>query len=400
MGEGNRADRFAAAFCIGLAGLAAAHDAARAAEWRVRGAVTERFNYDTNVRLATQNEQDAWGLSTLPSLTLEGHTPRLDLNLNAGLDYTFYEGVNNLDSFDQKGNASLGYSWERARASLFGSVVHAATRVTEVEDTGLNFTNAERLIYSGGGSWSYAVTQRDRLGVRGNGSRSVADTSAIQDYSSYGGGIFWSRQVTERDTLEASGDYTRFIRTSGLDLKSHVAGGRLTYDHAFSPQFKTSLHAGGRYVVTDETVFNGITFVSDERSSSGVLAGISMTYLVERGELNGSYQRSIDASGVGRLQQRDLVRLSTKYRATPDISFDLTGLFIKQKSANRDVNDGRTYVSAEPGANWQFYRDFYFRMAYRFRTQKFDSVGDWAVSHGAFASLSWRMPPFDRSMGK
>jgi len=376
----------------GLVALALTAGAARAAEWNVSAAIAERYNYDSNIRLSTGNRQEAWGFSTLPSFSITGRSPRLELSLGAGLEYTFYENAEDLNSFDQQGNASLGYSWERARVNLSGSVVHATTRTTELEDTGLNFTDAERLIFSGGGSWSYLVSQRDRLGVRGNASRSVADTSAIQDYTSYGGGAFWSRQLTEQDSIEVSGAYSRYLRTSGLDLESDSASGRLVYSREFTPQLKGSVHAGGRYVTTDETVFNGINFVSVDRSSTGVLAGVSLNYQIERGQFTGSYDRSVDASGVGRLQERDSFRLSAAYKTTPDVTLDLTGVFIMQRSVDDSADDGRKYLSAEPGASWKFFRNFYFRMSYRYRTQTFDNLDAWAVSHGAFASLSWRMP--------
>lgn len=389
----------AASICLGVAALALVAGDARGADWRARASVEQRFSYDSNIRLATSSKEEAWGFSTLPGLTVEGSTPRLRLSLDAGLEYTFYKGVEDLDSFDQRGSASLGYGWQRAHASLTGAVVHATTRTTELEDTGRNFSDAERLIFSGGGSWSYLVGERDRVGIRGNGSRSVADTDAVADYSSYGGGMFWSRQLTELDTLEASGEYSRYVRTSGLDLESNFAGGRLTYGHEFSPRLKGSVHGGGRYVTTDAKVFDGVNIVSRDESSTGVLAGVSVTYLIERGEFSGSYERSVDASGVGRLQERDFVRLSTKYRATPDISLDLAGTFILQQSVDDSVDDGRTYLSAEPGVNWQFYRNLYLRMSYRYRTQKFEQDDGWAVSHGGYVSVAWRMPATNLAAG-
>jgi hypothetical protein len=388
--EGTR--RLSAGIGLVVVLLVAAVSSAAGAEWSVGASITERFSYDSNVRLSTSSEESAWGFSTLPTITVEGRTPRLDLRLNAGLEYTFHEGAEDLDSFDQRGNASLGYNWQRARLNLSGSIVHATTRTTELEDTGQNFTDAERLIFSGSGSWSYLATQRDRIGVRGNASRSIADTSAIQDYSSYGGGLFWSRQLSEKDTLEVSGNYSHFIRTSGLDLESDTASGRLTYNHEFSPRLKTSVHGGGRYTETDEKVFDGVNIVSRDEASSGFLAGLSLTYLMERGEFTGSYERSIEPSGAGRLQERDSVRLSTNYKATPNITLDVSGVFTRQDSASDVTSDERKYVSTEPGVSWQFYRNLHLRMSYRFRTQKLDGNDDWAVSHAALASLAWRMP--------
>ena len=382
------------------AGVAFAAGGVQGAEWHVRASLTEQFNYDSNIRLSTGSAPDVWGFSTLPSVTIEGHTPRLDVTLDAGLDYTFYEGDDGLNSFDQNGKATVGYKWERARAALAGSVIHAATRTTEILDTGQDFTNAERFIFSGNGSWSYLVSERDSLGVRGSASRSIADTSAIQDYTSYGGGLFWARKLGEVDDLEVSGNYSRFNRTSGLDVESDTYSGRLTYSHQFSQRFRTSLHGGGRYVSTDAKVFDGLNIVSRNETSTGVIAGASVSYLIERGEITGSYERSVEASAVGRLQERDLVSLSGVYRTSPTISLDLKGTFLKQQSVDADVSDGRTYWSTEPGVNWQFYRNLFFRMSYRFRTQKFESLDEWAVSHGAHASLAWRMAPWHPAKGQ
>lgn len=398
MADHNR--QAAAGAGLALALLTVTAFGAQGADWRFRASVTEQYNYDSNARLSTGSQDEVWGFSTLPSLTVEGRTPRLNLTLNVGLEYSFFEGAEDLDSFDQRGTANLGYKWQRASLGLSGSIVHATTRTTELEDTGRDFSDAERLIFSGGGSWSYLVTQRDRFGVRGNASRSVADSSAVEDFSSYGGGMFWSRQLTQQSGLEVSGGYNRFLRTSGFDLESDSANGQLTFNHEFSPRLKASINGGGRYVATRSQEFDGFSIVSRSEESAGFLAGASVTYLMERGEFTGAYTRSVDASGVGRLQERDSVKISTSYKATPDIALDLSGNFLRQQSVDDSVDDGRTFLSAEPGVDWQFMRNLFFRVSYRFRTQTFDGDDDWAVSHGAHASLAWRMPATNVEAGK
>lgn len=387
-------------FGLVLALLTGAAGGAQGAEWQMRASITERYNYESNARLSTTSEQEVWGFSTLPTVILEGHSPQVDLSLTAALDYTSYEGADDLDSFDQRGSADLGYNWQRARLKLLGSILHATTRTTELEDTGQDFSDAERLIYSGNGAWSYLVSRRDRFGIRANGSRSVADTSAVQDYSSYGGGMVWSRQVTEKDSFSLDAAYSRFIRTSGLGLESDTASGRLSYSREFSPRFKAAVHGGGRYVMTDAKEFDGFNVVSRNESSTGFLAGVAITYLTARGDLAGSYERSIDESGVGHLQERDTVKLSTKYKATPNISLDLTGTFIMQQTVDDSIDDGRTFASAESSISWQFFRNLYLRTSYRFKTQTFDNADGWAVSHGAHTSLAWRMGAWDRKAGK
>lgn len=396
--ERNR--RMASGTGLVLALLVAVAGGAQAAEWNARASITERYNYDSNSNLSTGAQQEVWGFSTLPTFTLEGRTPRLEMTLNAGLEYSFFEGADNLDSFDQRGNAVLGYNWQRARMNLSGSVVHATTRTTELEDTGRDFSDAERLIFSGGGGWSYSVSPRDRLGIRGNASRSVAESGAIEDYSTYGGSMFWSRKLTEKDSFELNGAYSRFIRTSGPNLESDSVNGRLSYGHEFSPTFKVNVHGGGRYVMTESQELDGFTLVSRDENSAGVLAGASVTYLMARGEFNGAYERGVEESGAGRLQERDSIRISTNYKATPNISLDVTGTFIMQESVDKSVNDGRTFVSAEPGVSWQFLRSLYLRVSYRFKTQTFENLNGWAVSHGTMASLAWRMPAKNVVAGK
>jgi len=170
-----------------------------AADWHLNGSVTEEFTYDNNFRLSASDKQSLWGFNTRPKLGLETHSPRTDLFVNGSLNYGYFPDRTSENSFDQHGDVSLQHRSERTSLAIGGNVSHATTRTTEDADTGLNYSDAERIGVGGNASMSYALTERAAAGIQGGASYVTYDTSALSDYRTYSAGPFVTYQLTEKD---------------------------------------------------------------------------------------------------------------------------------------------------------------------------------------------------------
>ena len=367
-----------------------------AADWQLGASLTEEFVYDDNIRLESGSPDAVWGLSTRPRISLDGRSPRFDLGFTAGLNYSFFEGQNDLDSFDQNAGVNATLRQQRGVLGFSGQFQRAATRVTEVDDTGRVLSDAIRLSFSAGPSWSYLVTPTDRVGLRASVAHVTFDTDALNDYNNYSGGPFWSHQLTEKDSVELSGSYSRFERRSGPDLKSDTASGGARFSHRFTPRLDGFVNAGGRYTRTREDVVVGATTVSRTDESAGISAGAGLTLKSERASITAAYERSLSPSGSGRLQERDTVSVAATYDVSPLISANLATNFILQDAVEDGVDTKREFISAEPGITWKFHRDWDLRMSYRFRTQRLGDGGERVYSNAGLASVTWRLPTLPR----
>jgi hypothetical protein len=368
------------------------------ADWHLNGSVTEEFEYDSNFRLNTDNEEALWGFNTRPKLGLEAHTPRTDLNMNGALNYGFFPDDTDENSFDQRGDVSLRHRTERSVFGIGGNVSHETTRTSEELDSGRDFSDTERVGLGGNASWSRSLTELVGIGVSGGAGYVTYDNDSLSDYRTFYGGPFVSFQLTEQDTLYLTGTYTKYDRLTGADLESDMFVGNAIWTRMFTPQISASLRAGANYVTTDEDIIVGGTTVSTSDDNIGYDGGASITYSEERASLTGSFSHSIVPSSTGRLQRRNALTLHASYKAAPLITFGFTTNFIQQEAAEGGSED-RSYVSAEPGVTWHFLPNWYARAAYRFRTQTLDE-GDRAYSNGGVASISWRLPPWGAGQGK
>jgi hypothetical protein len=375
-----------AALCVAII----APQNAFASDWHLQASVSEEFEYDDNFRLSSTSEETLWGFTTRPRVTLETHTPTVDLVFGGDVSYGLFPENSDENSFDQALDGSISRKGPRSRVSLNGGFTRQTTRTSEDEDTGRDFSDAIRLSGTGGLSGSYLLTELVSVGARTGGVVTTYDTSAFEDFFNVSAGPFVSVQLSQKDTVQFASNYMRFERLSGLDRTSDAFNGDVTYTHIFTEQIKTSVRGGANHVRTDLQELNGSTVVSRTENNTGFEAGFTMSYTEERGQLNASFDKGLVPSGEGRLQDRNSVRLNASYRATPMVTVDLTTRFIDQNSADDDGDD-RTFFSVEPGIVWRFLPDWDFRVAYKFRTQDRDTDGR-AYSNGARASVTWRMP--------
>lgn len=387
----------AGAVAVALA-AAAAPTGALGADWFLGGAITEEFEYDDNFRFETEDEETLWGFNTRPTLSLEAHTPRTDVNMNGALNYGFFPENTDENSFDQRGDMSLRHRTERSVFGIGANISHETTRTSEEFDSGRDFSDTERIGLGGNASWTYVLTERAGLGINGGSGYVTYDSDALSDYRTFYGGPHVTYQLTEQDTIFATGTYTRYDRLTGNDLESDLFVGNVGWTRAFTPQISATIRGGANYVSTDEDVTVGGTTVSTSDDNVGYDGGASITYVEERASLTGSFSHSVVPSSLGRLQRRNTLALNADYRATPTISVGFTTRFIQQEAAEDDQED-RNYVGVEPGVTWHFLPNWYARAAYRFRTQVIDD-GDRAYSNGGVASVTWRLPGWGPGMGK
>jgi hypothetical protein len=325
--------------------------------------------------------------------------------MNGSLNYGYFPDNTDENSFDQFGDVNLRHRTERSTFGLGGNVSHATTRTTEDEDTGRDFSDADRLGLGGSGSWSHIVTERISAGLSAGASYvtfSSGDSSLpsdnLSDYRTYYGGPFISFVLTEKDSLQLAATYSRYDRLTGQDLESDLYVGNATWSHVFTPQFSGSLRGGANYVSTEEDELVGNSVVSTSSDKVGYDAGATVTYTEERATLSGSYSHAVVPSARGRLQRRNSVTMNVSYMATPQVSLGFGTSFIQQDAAESSSED-RNFVSAEPSVSWNFLPDWTARAAYRFRTQTLND-GERAYSNGGVASVTWRLPAWGAGQGK
>lgn len=164
----------------------------------------------------------------------------------------------------------------------------------------------------------------------------------------------WSRSLTERLNLSAAGQYSQinYARSGFSNYKSKSLNSSLTYEwnerintfaqigiselnselNSTQSRFSKSLLVGTTAMLSPTFNMSANAGINHRQGSgAGLVANISMSYLAERYNLQGSLSRNVTPSGIGEFQQtnnlnvRYVYELSEKSRVGSDFAISSNG---------------------------------------------------------------------------
>lgn len=382
---------------------------ALAADWTIGGGVQERIEFDDNVRLVTENKEQAFGSTTTLDLNVEARTPVSTLNATVGLGQTVFFGAEDLDSFDQHLAAGGEHRTQRVTLSANAGFDRETTRTSEIIDTGRTDVDEDRTSLTLGASVAYRASMLDSITLSSNfsdvsfdgGSGELTDfrTGGLTDYRTYGGSVSWSRPLTARIDMNASLTASRFETQSGRQEdqeESNWYSVDIGLTRALLENLEWRGSIGVTHVSTDFQELVGGSLVSRQRTSTGFSTDSGVSYTLERTTIRANVASGFSPSARGEVVERGSVGARVDHRLTPRITLFVDGSFqtdISQRdtSTTSDTTGDRTFWSVEPGVRWAFLPNWTASASYRYRSDDVDDTGDRAVSNAVFATVAYQM---------
>ena len=376
---------------------------ALAADWTIGGGVQERIEFDDNIRLVTENKEQAFGSTTTLDLNVAARTPASALNATVGLAKTVFIGAEGLDSFDQHLTAGGQHRTQRVTLSANAGFDRETTRTSEIIDTGRTDVDAERTGLTLGASVGYRASRLDSITVSSNFSDVSFDSGSgeLTNFRAYGGGISWSRPLTPRIDFDVSLRAGRFETLSGRQEESNSYGAHIGLTRELLKNLQWAGSIGVTHLSTDFQELVGGNLVSRQRTSTRFNTNTAwdVSYKFERTTIRANVSSTFSPSASGELVERDSVRAGVDHRLTPSITLFVDGSFQRDTSqrdtsTTSDTTGDRMFWSVEPGIGWAFLPNWTASASYRYRSNDAGDSGERAVSNAVFATVAYKMKPW------
>lgn len=344
-----------------------------ALEWSVQPSLTARANVNDNIDLTTAPHNTVWSSSASPRLTLSASSALSTLSGQAQINRIDYSEK----SFSSQTNGLLNLTfvrqYERSQLSLAGDLTRDSTQESELIQTGVVTSWAQRTSRSLSPSWVYSMTERDTINFGydyvdvsyGN----TITTSGLLDYTVKSPSITLTHAFTEKNKLNLSlgySDYQSQNPPSNTTSQYHstTTSAQLGFSRDLSETLIVTLMAGVHK--TDSTVdyleclsiFLPSCFpvpAESNSSDTGSLFTATLQKGFESSQLTAELSRSLQPTADGGLVQTD--RLSGGYSAklTSTLNTSLNMSYYKTQFPGRvssNSNNSR-YYHISPAISWR-----------------------------------------------
>ena len=367
-------------------------DSARAEAWKTEIGVGVDTIYDDNPLLLPNDGDSVFGGTISPDIGIKGDFGTVTLGFDADATGTQYNGDGNALT-DDKNIKTLGYHLGtsllfKGRRSQFTAGIdyrNLSTRESELEDTGLVVIDSRRQTVSGNAGLKYELSRLDNLSMSVTAEDGRYDTDLLTGYRSYGANLGYGRELTRTDEIGLTVGLKRIDPDSAVTGVTDIYRAGLTWAHSQGETLSFNMEVGGSYAK-----IAGTGGAPDERERGMYASAKGLWSITQLDSLSMSYEKSLTASGLGEVQDRDTARLSYLHGFTRRLSFTLPISGIRQDYATGTTPDERRYFDVAPSLSWNFLPDWSLSGTYRYRWQKFESQPDAAVSNAGLLSLAYR----------
>jgi len=249
--------------------VAVAWSGGEAAEWSAEPSLGVKGDYNSNLILTSAAHEATYGHWVSPGVKFAGSTENLEVSGKAAADFVRYYGGIEKGLTNLYFPLAVKYGLDRETFAFDGGFTRDNTLMGELLQTGVVLSFTQRNLWNVAPSWTHAFTERFSAQGTYTYVKATYENGArlgLVDYELHGGSGGLSYQVSERDRVQVTGNYTNFGLAAADDLRSHIAGGQLSYSHAFDesvtatltggPQIvSSSVNAGGRRLTDGQTIW-------------------------------------------------------------------------------------------------------------------------------------------------
>ncbi len=358
---------------------------------RVTPSVLVSQEYESNVLYRENNEESDLITRVAPTLRLDLESDRGHARVWGRLNSRMYQDTTDLDAVDQF------FGWDvdqrlSPRLNVYSEGQLAYIEKLDSVEEGFGATRPDQRNTEAQAGLSYALTPASSLSASFGYLEldfSVGDiepANGRRDSESRWGGLSYVRNLSPRDQILASLSYqeTDFGRVgSGLvgiaSETDETLAGSVGWSRAWSPAWSTGFTAGLRWLESE-------TEAGDDRTL-GVVGGVDLTRVFERGTLIFSYKRdSRPSSGLGSTLDIDSFEASYRWQLSERLALKLLGEYDHFVSATGsrlgtplgsikiDDEIDTTTLRASVRLDWRIRKRLFTFVSYRYRDQSSDGV--------------------------
>lgn len=333
---------------------------AYAATWQTAIAVPSTVEYDSNPLLLTSDEKGVTRTIIAPDLSLVGTSGRDEFQFGLGV---YVVRSSDTDIVSDREDPRLKFGWHRETETggygLTARYEESSTLSTEVQETGVVASDGTQKLYTVGGNWRSALSERTTLLNETDYTHVTYDIPTLINYDELASRFTLTYAWSERVEL-----FTRI----GVRRYEPDEGTAASSSNSYTPT------VGLNFLVSESlkgSVYAGVNQVSGTGDGPTGEGGVNLQYTGERFETSFDASRSTVASGDGGFVEADSLKGSVSYLIdeTRRTGFDASWQDTKGQTPNTLVNYS-AWVSQELSPFWNA------RLFFTYKERKQDSLPD------------------------
>jgi hypothetical protein len=276
---------------------------AHAATWQSSIAVPSSVEYDSNPLLLTSGEKGVTRTIIAPEYSLVGTAGRDEFQFGLGA-YVVRSSDTNIVTDREDPRLKLGWQRETETGGfgLTAKYEESSTLSTAVQETGVVATDGTQKLYTLGGNWHTALSERSTLLNETDYTHVTYDIPTLINYDELANRLTWSYAWSEQTEV-----FTRLgVRRYEPEKGSAVASSSNSYTPTVGVNFQLSEQFKG-------TVYAGVNQVSGSGESPKGQGGLTLQYTGERFDAIVDAGRSTVASGDGGFVEADNLKGTFSY---------------------------------------------------------------------------------------
>ncbi len=376
------------------------------AEWSAEPSVVLRQEYNDNINLTALPHNAVWGSILTPSIKLSSSTEVSQTSASVLLNLNRYTGATGLDRNDQFYTLSSNYKTERDVWAGDFSYTRDSTLSSELSQTGIVLTRAQRSLLSLAPSWTRMLSERTslKLGYQFNNVGYAGGTAfGLVDYTNHAVEADWMYQATENDLVNMSVSYSRF-QTANASYTANTVGVQGGLTHSFSETMKGTVLLG---VNQSKSTLNSqslqlvsifplvFTQVQSTQTSSNLVPVVSATLnkQFETGSINGSASRQLVPGGNGSLVETDRLGLGATHSFNERLTGSVNGAVYRSRYIGDAVSAASSrYYELVFNLDWQMSERWKLESGYRYARVTYQNSSVAPVSNLIYASIRYDWP--------
>ncbi len=340
-------------------------------EWKVDADVHQDISYDDNVTMR-ENAESSGIYRISPTVTLSHKTQVSEVSASATFGLQRFFDLPELDREDQ----TYGLAGKYATKNTFWNVTSyyslTPSRDTAELQSGDFGTDSEMATFYLAPSFTYLLTDRDRLRLSYQYNNTAYSTNNFSDFEDNRINLSWSRVWTERlstgfDVFYSNYDASNTGRLNANHTISDSFGLNISSSYLLSEKWKLNGKIGGRYTLSEVTPHGGL---STEKGSLGFLIDSGIVYTGESLLAKLNIKQSLVPTAQGQLDEQSRFSLGLQYNLSDRLFLVLDTSYQTSESVDESSSTDRTNYNFSPSINWKLSPDWTLSTDYRFRYQK------------------------------
>ncbi len=345
-----------------------------ALEWSVQPSISATSSVNDNIFYTATPNGNTWISKIAPQIMFSANSPQSSLTGQAQISRLDYSIQSIQPQTYGLLNLTFTRQYERSQFLLNGNLLRDSTMESELVQTGVVTSYAQRTSRTLAPSWAYSITERDTLNLGYNylgvSYGNTINSTVLLNYTQKDPSLTLTHAFTEKNKLNFSLGYSDYQSQAPISLTASqyrftTTSAQLGFSRDFSETLNLSLMGGIHKTASSINSLGCLPLfsscfpvpIASTSSNTGSLFAATLQKTFESSQLTTNLSRSLQPTAYGVLAQTDQFggTYSAKLSPTLNGSLNMSAYKTQAASGNAALSNainGR-YYTITPALAWE-----------------------------------------------